>query len=363
MRYLKIFLPSIVVVFYYCSEQVEQNAPAFEVHIVNDMNVLISAESSGFIAKPTHVKAYDGAVYFVDAGYHRITKVNKEGEKLLSFGSYGRGPGEFDIASGPWVFDGLHMVYDYNGFKFIIYDQQGDLVEEKVIEKNPVNPDGFPPNIPLSVHAISPDELLIPSSGKNGSLFAHAKISTGKIQFIGDALSGHVESYQNEKVQDAYKKGEIPEISKNGVMLENSSSGIYAFQRITGKLQKFSYSGALLWEKSLKLPVQEKLFVQIAEKNIERGDRDRMPTMFTYAWSIDANDHGVAVLLNMPDQEPLTVAWVPDDGTGMDVIIFREFNELNIQFPGLLFTVSLDNQRVYFVDYPSGTIYQAEWPI
>lgn len=64
---------------------------------------------------------------------------------MLWFGSHGRGLGEFESLAGFWVFDDKYLVYDYNGFKFITYDTQGNLVSERLIDANPVNPDGFPP--------------------------------------------------------------------------------------------------------------------------------------------------------------------------------------------------------------------------
>jgi len=106
-----------------------------------------------------------------DYGFYKIIKLDSQGNKLFSFGKKGKGPGEFISIGGFWVFDTSYMVYDYNAFKFISYNRAGKLVKETVIKENPANPNGSPPNIPISAVAHSPDELLIPTRGRNGSLF------------------------------------------------------------------------------------------------------------------------------------------------------------------------------------------------
>lgn len=360
MENLKIYILLLLLIIA-CSPQDEQEVPAFNEYSVSESSIFLSPKTSDFIGRPTLIKAYDGGLYFTDEGFYRITKVDSDGNLLLSFGQKGQGPGELESIAGFWVFDNEYLVYDYNGFKFISYDYQGDLIDEKVVEENPVNP-GFPPNIPITVHAISSHELLIPSGGRNGSLFAITNIETEEMRFAGKSIGKHIGSYNHEEVQEAYSKGEIPDVNMNLVILESSFSKIYSFQQTTGILEKFSNSGELIWEKNLKVPAQDNLFDQISRKNQDASKRGEPTQLFAYAKAMDANENGVAVLLNMTKGEPVTVAWVPDDGSRLDVITFPGLEQEELGFMGSL-SVSDDDSRAYFLNVQDGIIYEAEWPI
>lgn len=344
-----------------CSTQDEQQTVNFNEYSISESSIFLSARTSEFIGRPTHIQATSDGVYIIDNGFHRVIKVGTKGNQQFSFGSQGQGPGEFESLTKFWVFDNEYFVYDYNGFKFITYDHQGNLIEEKIVEENPVNP-GFPPNIPITVHAISLHELLIPSGGRNGSLFAITNIETEEMRFVGKSIGKHVGSYNQEKVQEAYSKGEIPAIFLNFVFLESSSSGIYSFQQTTGILEKYSHSGDLIWEKNLKIPVLNDLFDRISRENPERISRGEYPRLFIYAKTMNANENGVAVLLNTPEGNPVTVAWVPDDGSRLDVITFPGLDQEEFGFLGS-FSVSVADGRAYFLNVQDGIIYKAEWPI
>ncbi len=345
-----------------CSRQDGNETAAFKEHIVNKTEVFISTETSDFVGAPTRIKACNGGLCFSDHGFQRITKVDREGNRLLSFGRQGRGPGEFDSITGFWIFDDNYMVYDYNGLKFIMFDTEGNLVSEKAAPKNPVNPDGFPPQIPVTVHASSQHELLIPSRGRNGSLFALADVKTDELQYMGSAIGKHVESYDSENVRRSFLGGEIPDIFVNAVVLASSSSGIYSFQQTTGVLEKYSYSGDLLWKKDLKIPAQSDLFDQIASHNRQSKNNSESTRLFYYARAIDAHEKGVAVLLNMPEGDPVTMAWVPDDGASLDVVTFRGLDQEKTGYQGS-FSVSPLDKRIYFLYSREGLIYEAEWPV
>ncbi len=344
-----------------CSAQ-DTREISFAEYSVFEVNEFLSAENDEFVGRPTRIVAGGDGLYFSDHGFQQITSVNSIGQKGFSFGSQGEGPGEFSAPSRFWVFDESYLVYDYNSFKFILYDSNGDLIEETIVEKNPVNPDGFPPNIPLTAHAISPHTLLIPSRGRNGSLFAIADIKTGEMEFAGKAVGEHVESYNSDEVQRAYSNGEIPEISLNMTALSGSSPAIYSFQQTTGVLEKYSLTGELIWDKQTRIPAQDELFERIARHNLNVDTSTEWYQPFIYAWTIDANEYGVALHLNVPEEEPVTAAWIPADGSEMKLI---SFPGLNSEVSGLFgtFTVSPDNSRVYFLNNQDGVIYEAEWPV
>ncbi|TVQ73093.1 MAG: hypothetical protein EA363_03625, partial [Balneolaceae bacterium] len=309
------------------------------------------------------IKAETGALYFTDNSFDRVTKVDMDGEKLFSFGSKGRGPGEFQSLSGFWKFEDRYLIYDFNGFKFITYDFNGDPVSDISVDANPVNPEGFPPNIPLTVEAISPHLLLIPSRGRNNSLFAKADIKNDSLLFLGSAVGDFVESYDRDEIQQSHLRGEIPEIFANFMMLSHSSNGIYAFQQTTGILEKYSHSGELIWEMNIKHPVQEGMLSHFADENRE-SVRSGEPALhlYNYAKAMDANEEGVAVLLNTLEKNKATVIWVSDDGENLAEIIYQGIeNDLIGRFN--TFTISPEDSRAWFLNQRDGEIYSADWPL
>ncbi len=83
------------------------------------------------------------------------------------------------------------------------------------------------------------------------------------------------------------------------MMLSHSSNGIYAFQQTTGILERYSRSCELIWEKNLKRPVQEGMFRQFADENRESvRSGEPGPHLYNYAKAMDANEEGVAIVLN-----------------------------------------------------------------
>lgn len=361
MRHAKIniLLLSVMIA---CSAHEKQEASDFEEYVRSETNVFLSTETSDFVGTPTRIKAFSGGLYYSDSGFQKITKVDRDGNQLLSFGSQGQGPGEFESLTGFWVFDDDYLVYDYNGFKFITYDHQGNLVSERAVSKNPVNPDGFPPGIPITVQAISPHELLIPSRGRDESLFAIADIKADTLQLVGKAIGKHVESFDDENVERAFSAGEIPDIFMNMVLLGSSPSGIYSFQQTTGILEKYSYSGDLVWEKNLKIPEQEGLFHQIARVNQNAAKNNEPTRLFNYAIAMSAHEEGVAMLLNMPEEHPVTAAWVSNDGGHLSVVVFHGLKQEEIGTMSS-FSVSPNDKRAYFLNILDGIIHETEWPV
>lgn len=329
-------------------------------HVVKNTQVFLSAEDTPFLARPTEIKAVSDGLYFVDVGHYQITKVDKEGNHLLSFGNRGRGPGEFQSIAGFWPLADRYLVYDYNSFKFVTFDLNGEITDEEILEKNPVNPESGR-SIPITVEVLPSGKLLIPTGGSEGSLFAIAEPSGGNVIYAGTALGEFIARYDNEEVMQAFSRGEIPGLFKNLVMIGVSSSAIYSLQQTTGILEKYTHAGEQVWELELSIPGQEGLMDHIAQHNIETVRSNEPTQTFMYARAMDASEEGVAMLLNMPEDHPVTVAWIPDDGSRIDLV---EIEGLKMDVQGFMegFTVSPDDQRAYYLERGMGTIYQIEWP-
>lgn len=343
-----------------CNAESGVEKTVFREYSVKNIQVFLSVEDTPFLGRPTAIKAVSDGLFFVDNGHYQITKVDREGNRLLSFGSHGRGPGELQTITGFWPFESEYMVYDYNSFKFLTFDHRGELIDEEVLNENPVNP-ASEFSIPITLDALSSDTLIIPTGGRNGSLFAIADRNNGDVTFTGNAVGEFVQEYNNQEVMQTFSRGEIPDILLNLVMLSSSSNAIYSLQQTTGVLEKYTHAGEQVWEKELNIPVQRNLFDQIAEYNRGTGSDD-IRRLFIYARAMDAFEDGVALLLNLPEVQPAIVVWVPEDGSTIDLV---KVEGITLDVHGFMegFTVSPDGQHAYYLERSSGTIYQFKWPL
>lgn len=343
-----------------CNTESGVDKPPLIEHYVKNHRVFLNTKNTPFLVRPIDIKANSSGLYVVDSGSYQIHKIDSSGNLQMSFGNQGRGPGEFLSISGFWPLKNNYLIYDYNGFKFLIYDHHGNLINEEVIKENPVNPDSeFA--IPITLEVLSSKRLIIPTGGKNGSLFAIVDRISGNVAYKGKAIGKAIEEYNNQKVMQAYSSGEIPDAMVNLVMLSSSSNSIYSLQQTTGILEKYTHAGEKIWEKELNIPAQKNLFDQIAQDNIDFGV-DNGRRFFMYVRAMDANEKGVALLLNMPEDQPLTVAWVPKDGKKIHLV---EVEGKTLDVHGFTegFTVSLESKKAYYLERSVGTIYQFEWPL
>lgn len=344
-----------------CASEMSGEETVHREHFVEDVSLFLSAEDAPEFGIPSEIKASPGGLYLVDTGSYQIHKADRAGELQLSFGGQGDGPGEFRSFAGFWPLGDRYLVYDYNSFKFVTFDLNGEVTDEVILEKNPVNPESGR-SIPITVEALPSGKLLIPTGGSEGSLFAIADPDGDQVIYAGNALGEFSARYDREEVMQAYSRGEIPGILKNLVMIGVSSSAIYSLQQTTGILEKYSHAGEQVWELELNIPGQEGLMDQIAQHNIEAVRNNGPTQLFMHARAMDASEEGVAMLLNMPEIQPATVAWVPADGSGVDIITIENLELSEFGFMGM-FTLSIEYRTAYYLERDSGTVYQFEWPL
>lgn len=344
----------IVFLSYGCNSKIEQEKKSFDKYVVDDVSVHLSVEDAPFLGVPVSIKAVSEDLLIVDSGYFQITKVDKNGNLILSFGKRGRGPGEFQSITGFWALKNEYLIYDYNSFKFSTFDYSGTLIDEEVLDENPLGSDSKY-NIPITLDAISIDTLIVPTGGRQGSLFATVDRINEEVKYIGNAVLDSVKQTQEGTMQ-IYSKGEIPDIQHNMVMLGNNSSAIYSFQQTTGILEKFTYDGDLIWRKSLIIPDQENLFDTIKKYNQDVGFR-----LYLYARGMEVKEDGVALVLNLPDGQPLTIAWIPNDGSKIKLV---EVAGITLEGNGFMegITISSNAQYAYYLKRSIGTIYRFSWP-
>ncbi|HKL15062.1 MAG TPA: 6-bladed beta-propeller [Halalkalibaculum sp.] len=344
-----------------CASEVNDDERYYQEHSIEDFSVFLSVEENPFLGRPTAIKASPGGLYIIDSGRYKIHKVDSTGDLQMSFGSLGQGPGEYQTITGFWPLGDRYLLYDYNSFKFITYDLNGDMIDEVILTKNPVNPESGR-SIPITVEALPSGKLLIPTGGSEGSLFAITEPDGGEVIYAGNALDEFVTIYNHEQVTETYSRGENPGIFKNLVMLGSSSDGIYSLQQTTGVLEKFTHSGERVWELELNIPGQMGLMYQIAQHNIEAGRSNGPTQMFMYALAMDTTEEGVAILLNMPENQPTTIAWVPEEGRNVDLITIESLDPDELGFMEM-FALSAENRTAYYLERETGTVYKFDWPL
>lgn len=344
-----------------CASEKNSDERYYQEHSVENISVFLKVEENPFLGRPTAMKARPGGLYLIDSGRSMIHNVDRDGDLRLSFGNRGQGPGEFQHLTGFWPMDDRYLVYDYNSFKFITFDRQGDMIDEVIMRENPVNPKSKR-SIPITVEALTPGKLLIPSGGNRGSLFAIAEMGGNDVIYAGDALGEFVAGYNTDDVMQSYGNGQVPDIFKNLVMLESSADGIYSLQQTTGVLEKFSHSGERIWKMELNIPGQEGLMDQIAQQNINAVKNAEPTQLFMHARAMDATEEGVAMLLKMPDSHPAAIAWIPADGRGVDLITLKSLDVDQSGFMGI-FSLSPEDRTAYYLEQETGTVYQFGWPL
>jgi hypothetical protein len=339
-----------------CSSNIENSTKNLEEKQVNDVSVLIDAETNNAIAHPVWIKSVSDGFFLFDAKTNEVAKFNLKGQKLLSVGSQGRGPGEFQSVGGFWKFNDRILVYDITGKKLIQYDDSGSHVKDIMLDFVTFS------GMPTGMEVISAHQFFMPSNGKNGSLLRLVDLNTKSVEYFGEAVdkdgnAGKVQS--SAERQQAITSGEIPAMYKNNVLLSSNNTGLYSFQQTTARLEKYDFSGKLLWTKNLKVPAVDDLFERLFDENRSRIKNSKMLLPFVYADGISASKKGVAVKLNLFANQPLTVVWVPNHGKRVTVVTFPELKNLS-PVPHR-FAISDDHQKIFFVSTLEGKVYEASW--
>jgi hypothetical protein len=157
----------------------------------------VPVHQDGYFNQPTDV-AWDaqGNAYFTD-GYvnSRVAKASNRGEWLASWGSFGKGPGQFDtphgVAVGP---NGDLFIADRGNRRIQVLDQSGKFLRQFTIDV-PVPPDAkaaigaVPTELSTGSQAPGAPDALCITPGPNPVLFA-ADLFPGRIYKV--SLDGKV---------------------------------------------------------------------------------------------------------------------------------------------------------------------------
>ena len=350
--YTKFLILFLLISFYGCSNGQKEK----RVTVVKETAfLLLQADSTDQIGAPALIQTVERGFIIFDSATYKFILFDPQGNKLLSFGKKGKGPGEFLSLSGFKEFEDFYLVFDYRTAKFLKYRLNGEFIEDVGL-----NSDYFP-ILPVSIEALEPDRFIMPSFGKNGSLLMDIDRIKNKVQYFGNSVGDYVENLRPGESIKAITSRKIPAYMLNTVELSSNRTGIFSFQQTTALLEKYSYSRELIWKKKIETPALDRLFDIFFEKNIERinkGLPEKYP--FIYARDLEANDKGVAILLNLMEKDPVTLYWVSNDGKDDKVVTFEGMKKQPYQFS---ISEHENKSYIFFTNFMEGTIYKAEWPL
>src|SRR5690625_3254452 len=227
-----------------CSQPDSDGSIDFTTIVVEGSNTIIDAKSEKGLVSPAFIRTASNYFLVYDGKFKKIVKFNYQVEMLQSFGSEGRGPGEFLSLTNYWIKEDHYLLYDYNGAKMIRYDFDGSLIDEYSVDIN---------KLTTTVEALSGDIFIYPTNGTHDSLLAISDLKKGGTTYVGQAIAGRNET-SSEVIRDIIERGKIPNFMKNKVYIGANESGIFAFQNTKSLLQKYTLQGQLQWERDLKIP-------------------------------------------------------------------------------------------------------------
>jgi len=346
MNNYKLFL--LCIILSGCSGSHSEYNLGFKRYSIIEADLIIDAKSDKEIAFPSFVRTSTDFFLIYDGQMGKIHKFNYEGEKMMSFGNKGRGPGEFQSITNYWITDDGYLFYDYNAAKFVHYDYKGLFVCEKQIEKEYLTP---------GIARLSDNKFVLPANGENGALLKVVDYRTGDVVYLG---KGHDDAGVPNSSTIRYlikQTNKIPEFMYNKITVDAIGSYIYSVQNVTGNLQKYSVDDGLIWEINIKIPSQEVLIDKYKDELF--GQNRYLPDL-RYIDGIHATDQGVAILLNIPENEPVTIVWTTSDGKQNYIVEYPTIETPKNFLPR--FRIASEVGSVIFVNSLDGEVLKAEWP-
>jgi hypothetical protein len=346
---MKYIFTALLVFAISCTTDTKQTA-TIEERYFSDSNPFVNADSHSQIGQPAYIHATEEGVLVYDYLAQTVFNFDDTGIEQSQFGREGDGPGEFRYIAEIWDFEDRYTIYDRNGGKLIHFSKEGALLSENVLDMD---------SFTLTMTAISPHELYVPTNGENGTLLRYIDRENGVKESFGTAISQSTDEFDFDRSQQSIAAGNIPPNMINRVLLSSNSTGVFVFQQATAILQKYNHSRELEWEVDLNISATEGIFDRFLEINqsfIERGMRNMY--MLQFASQLKSADDGVFVLLNTVEDKPVTVVWASNDGK----LIIAAYDDNSQDVRPDLLTTSLDGSIIYLGTRMDGEIRKLTWP-
>ncbi len=191
--------------------------------------------------------------------------------------------------------------------------------------------------------------FLIPADGEGGHLLRYHDMETDSSFYFGEAMT---DSSVNQSIMASKKQisnGEIPDALKNAVYLAHHGDSYYAFLRGYARVQKYSRSGQLLWDRKLPFPFLDSIF----EAAVQRNKEINGPVLInpTYIHDIKAADDGVYLMMRSIEDQNQQLVWINEEGTsGIKYVLKGLENDLRTM------AVSFDGTQIFYPDAARGRV-------
>lgn len=322
----------------------EQSLP--EPVVLDEPDVFLSAESAGLMLTFNVDLLSTGELVVADPGLTQIVVFNPDGTEQLRFGSQGKGPGEITSLDNFDILNDEFFVGDRSQQFIQRYNRQGEFVSSTPYQTHRGS---------FGVFALTDTSSYVAASmGENGSLIKWFNATSDSSDFWGIAKGEAYTMTDMGIMNDYLKRGEIPPSDMNDVDLVSDGEYVYAYLTAHGIVQKYDFSGNLVWETDANVPLNKLIF----ENAISRAKEINMPgVMASYSLisSFKAIDGDVYTLSFPIEGQPRTLLRINKNGeiTGHFHIKEEGFNYFD-------FTVDSESGTLYLGAPELGEVHRVQ---
>jgi len=237
----------------------------------------------------------EGLIYILDSRDKNIKIFHKDGNFIKCIGREGSGPGDF---KRPWIIklieDSLYVV-DTGNRRIQILNKDGEYQRSFRV------PVDFGQGMALDLKG----NVYLNTRGLRSNRLISIFDNQGNLtRETGDLEGKFFEFFDFTLIKQQIRKGQIPDSSKNDLLLIiDSKSSIFAVHQALSKLKKFSPAGELLAKVEIKAEEYENIYRTFVAKNREL---DGMPYAFyplSYVNDLALDEQGnLYILLNEPSR-------------------------------------------------------------
>lgn len=240
-----------------CQSKNDDSTVELEPIDIKNIELFVDFDLSGPVRPLSIEMLPQNEVAVLDDKLQEVLVFNGEGTFQRRFGGEGKGPGEFQSPQYLNKSQNYLNVIDAELHRIIQFSYSGDFVQSYSIKENPYT----------STPKVKKEKTYYSSTGgKKGSLVKLTDLEDGTEKYFGEALGEQHIAGTIEKSRQTLASGEIPPLFINQVSISFDGEYLYVFLDAHSRLQKYSPEGELLWDTSIELPVNDKIFSALVER-------------------------------------------------------------------------------------------------
>lgn len=309
-----------------------EKVPTIEEIIIEDAETIISFDDDLLASPIDLVLDNTGTLYIIDTQLNQILKVGEDAREHKIIGRQGQGPGEFNMPVRIYINNDILHVIDYGNNRIQTLDTDG-----KFLGGYPIPPDA----IAAIPHIVSDDKVAVVTYGNRKALVALYDREGNVIQTFGEPVVDHTRIWDFTKIKSEINRGGIPDELRNNVLpVFSNERSLWILFQTESKIQKYSETGSLLFEKEITLPE----FDRIKEYFFRRNEEAPEATFYVLQYILSGKivDEELWVLLNTPGDDPTVLLVILENGRIDRKIIFSDVRGAST------FTYDAINDKIYF---------------